>query len=48
MVEEGAALEPLPREAKGFDGLELPRSGSDLGVRQRFDLYAGSKKADGA
>jgi len=26
MVEEGVALEPLPWEARGLDGLELPRS----------------------
>jgi hypothetical protein len=26
IVEEGVALEPLPREARGLDGLELPKT----------------------
>jgi hypothetical protein len=34
MVQEGAALEPLPWEAKGLDGLELPKQTSRLSKKR--------------
>lgn len=44
MVAEGAALEPLPWEAQGLDGLELPRTIQRHGLGDGLGLTKSLKK----
>ena len=46
MVEEGVAFEPLPCEARGLDGLELPMTVPFTGEEKALNVYPEAQKND--